>query len=167
MQEIRKQAVGATADLAADALDADAIGLQACERLSLVRAPADQDVGGLTVGMRTAVGKSKQVPRKRAGFGVVLGRMGVVLYNNHVGAPPFVVFSTKIRPLREAFSFLASLSLSPIVLPFVLLVNLGSGAAWSASHAASPPPSGPSTIVTTPILGPRPIHSIWPRFALF
>ena len=50
---------------------------------------------------------------------------------------------------------------------FATLVNLGSEAAWSASHPASPPPPGPSTIVTAPILGPRPIHSIWPRFALF
>jgi hypothetical protein len=53
----------------------------------------------------------------------VLGRMGVVLYNDHVGAPPFVVISVKIRPLREAFSFLASLSPSAIVLPSAILVN--------------------------------------------
>ncbi|MGD2178951.1 MAG: hypothetical protein PVG71_14150, partial [Anaerolineae bacterium] len=47
-----------------------------------------------------------------------------MLYNDHVGAPPFVVISLKMGPLREAFSFLASLSPSAIVLPFAILVNL-------------------------------------------
>jgi hypothetical protein len=124
MEEVGEQAVGAPAGLAPDALHADAVDMQARAGLSLVAAPADQDIGSSTVGMRTAVGKSKEVPWKRRGFGVVLGRMGVVLYNDHIGAPPFVVISARIGPLREAFSFLASLSLSPIVLPFAILVNL-------------------------------------------
>jgi len=81
--------------------------------------------------------------------------------------PPLVVFSIKIWPLREAFSFLAPLSLSPIVLPCAVFVNLGSEAPSSTPHTASSPLPGPSTIVTAPILGPRPIHPIWPRFALF
>jgi hypothetical protein len=121
MEEVREQTVGAPAGLAADALHADAIDLQTGEGLSLVGAPADQGVGGSTVGMRTAVGKRKEAPRERDGLGVVLGRMSVVLYNNHVGAPPFVVISGKIRPHREAFSFLASFS--AIILPCAVPVN--------------------------------------------
>jgi hypothetical protein len=124
VQEVGKQAVRAPADLAADSLHADVVDYQARASLPLVGAPADQGVRGSTVGMRTAVGNSKEMPRKRRGLGVVLGRMGVVLYNDHVGAPPFVVISVKMRPHREAFSFLASLFPSPIVLPFAILVNL-------------------------------------------
>jgi hypothetical protein len=140
MQEVGEQAVGAPTGLAADALHADAINLQTCERLSLVRAPPDQDVGGSTVGMRTAVGKSKKAARKRVGLGVVLGRMGVVLYNDHVGAPPLVVIFARIGPFREAFSFLASLFSGPIVLLFAILVNLTgiscgpSTASWRFNH---------------------------------
>ena len=167
MQEVGEQAVGAPAGLAADALDADAIGLQTCDRLSLVRAPADQSVGNSTVGMRTAVGKSKKTSWKRRGFGVVLGRMSVVLYNDHIGAPPLVVLSAKIRPLREAFSFLASLFRDPIVLPFAILVNLGSEVAWSASHAASSPLPSSSTIVTALHPALQALHSIRPQSISF
>jgi len=40
-----------------------------------------------------------EAPRKRASLGVVLGRTGVVLYSDHIGAPPFVVISLKMGPL--------------------------------------------------------------------
>jgi hypothetical protein len=108
------------------------------------------------------VGKSQEASRKRRSFGVVLGRMGVVLYNDHVGAPPLVVTSVKIGPLREAFSFLASLSPSAIVLSSAILVNLGSEAASPASHTASSPLPGPSTIATALHPALQAFHSICP-----
>ena len=66
-------------------------------------------------------------------IGVVLGTVGVVLYDNPVGAPPLVVISVKMGPLREAFSFLAALSPVVIVLRSGLFVNPP-----HASQAAAP-----------------------------
>ena len=132
VEEVGEQAVGAPAGLAADSLHADAVAHETSSSLALVGAPADQRVRGSTVGMRTPAGNSKEAPWKRRGFSVVLGRMSVVSYNDHSGAPPLVVISVKIRPLREAFSFLASLFPGPIVLPSAILVN---------PSGTSPPPA--------------------------
>lgn len=114
VQEIGEQAVGAPADLAADALHTDVIDRQARAGLSLVGPSADQGVGRWAVRMRTAVGNRKLTAWKRCGLGVVLRKIRVVLHNDHVGAPPFVVLSAKMCPPREAFSFLVSPPLAPL-----------------------------------------------------
>ena len=66
--------------------------------------------------MRTAGRKRKEATRKWIGFGVVVGRVSVVLYNDHVEALPLVVICAKIEPLGEASSFLAPL-------PAIILYN--------------------------------------------
>ena len=73
--------------------------------------------------MKTAIGKSKEAPWKRPGFGVMLGRMSAMLDDDRIGAPPLVVISVKVGPRREAFSFLARSSLGSNVLPFSILIN--------------------------------------------
>jgi hypothetical protein len=84
---------------------------------------------------RAGVGDGKEDSRRRAGFSVMLGRMRIVLYNDHIGAPPFVGFSVKIRPLREAFSFLSCLaSWTVIILCRATPVN----SCWQTPAARSP-----------------------------
>jgi len=91
--------------------------------------------------------------------------MGAVLSKDHVGAPPFVVLSTKMRSHREPFSFLVYLSPTIIVLPFAVLVNLRSEAARSTPRAGPSLLRGSSSTATTLRPVPQSFRPVCPTSA--
>ena len=119
VQEVRQQAMRATTDLASNPLNSDEEIDVPCEGMPLVGTPADQTIGGLTLGVGTTLGDGKAMTRKGDCFGGVLDGIGEVLYNDHVvGTPPRVVKLGSLEPLREVSSFLAQLL--AIIPPFRL-----------------------------------------------
>ena len=89
MQKVRQQAMCTATDLAAYALDATQVVLACRTRPPLVRAPAGQGIGRVTVGMRTAIGECKDSPWKGNGGDVLFDGAREVLYNDHaLGTPP-------------------------------------------------------------------------------
>ncbi len=90
-----------------------------------------------------------------------LDRIGVMVYKDHFGAPPLVVFSEKIWPLWEAFSFPVSFSPGAIVISSAVFVNSGG---VSVSPVATLFPSD------HPDRGSRhspALHPIWLTLSLF
>ena len=89
MQKVRQQAMCTATDLAADALDANAIILACRARPPLVCAPANQGTGSAALGMRTSIGKRKGSPWKGNGGDVLFDGAREVMYNDHaLGTPP-------------------------------------------------------------------------------
>ena len=89
MQKVRQQAMCMATDLAADALDTDAVRLACRARPPHVRAPADQATGSTALGMRTSIGESKGSSRKGNGGDVLFDGAREVMYNDHaLGTPP-------------------------------------------------------------------------------
>lgn len=164
MQKVRQQAMSVMTDLASNPLNQDVVVDVVHAGPPFVGAPTDQTIGGLTFRVRTTLGDGKAMARKRDCFGVLLYRIGKVLYNDHVvGTPPLVVKLASIEPQWEVSSFLAQLR--AIIPPRTCSVKPGSSRgplgtpSWLTRHC------GRSPFVSRPLL--RPNCSIWPRLALF
>ena len=118
MQKVGQQAVGPTTDLAAHALDRDAIVGFLGKGAAFVTAPADQRIHRPAVGMRTTVRNCKNAVTGTGDLDVCLDGTSEMLYNDHVvGTPPPVVGPASFEPRREVSSFLPGFALlSPSVL---------------------------------------------------
>ena len=164
VQEVRQQAMRATTDLASNPLDFYEKIDVPCEGMPLVGTPADQTIGGLTLGVGTTLGDDKAMTRKGDCFGVVLDGIGEVLYNDHVvGTPPRVVKLVSIEPLREVSSFLAQLL--AIIPSFACSVKPGSPRGPLGTPSLLTRQRGRSPFASHP--HSRPNYSIWPNLALF
>jgi hypothetical protein len=107
MKKVGQQAVGSTADLAANALDADAIFGFLGDSIAFVKAPAEQHIDGLAVGMGTTIRNSKNVTTSVDGFNVFFDGTGRMLYNDHVVEIPPLVVGLAACTRREVSSFLS------------------------------------------------------------
>ena len=115
MQEVREQAVGATAGLAAHPLDGDAVASVPEAGPAGVEAPADQATGGPAGWMGTALGARKDAPVGLHSMGVIFDGTGEVLYNDHTVRTPLCVGQLASNaPRREVSSFLARF---PAIIP--------------------------------------------------
>ena len=164
MQKVRQQAMCMTTDLAADALDANAVVLSLCARPPLIRAPADQTTDRLTFRMRTSVGKDNGSARKGNGGDVLLDGARKVIYNDHaLGTPPLRGQASQLG--ATVGGVVLSASDRTIIYTFAHSVKLG---------RSCRSPSGPFRLLkqcdhlhSALYLTPAPDHPIWPRYAVF
>lgn len=164
VQKVRQQAMSTATDLAADALDANAIVLACRARPPLVRAPADQAPGSAALGMRTTIGKSKGMTRKGNGGDVLFDGAGKVRYNDHaLGTPPPRGRAWQLRAtvggvvLSASSGAIIHTSASPVKL----------GRPCSSLSASFSLPNQCGHLHAALYLIPAPDHSIWPRSAVF
>lgn len=88
MKKVRQQGVGATAHLAADALDNQPV-VDFGDRHACVGAPTNQGAGGLAVGMRALLGEREYGLCALTCSNVFFDGAGKTLYNDHgLGTPP-------------------------------------------------------------------------------
>jgi hypothetical protein len=115
VQEVREQAVRATAGLAAHALDGDGDVSVPQAGPAGVEAPADQAAGGPAGWMETALGERKDTLLGLHSKGVIFDGTGEVLYNDHTLRTPLCVGELASNaPRREVSSFLSRF---PAIIP--------------------------------------------------